>query len=326
MSRPLAPTMVRALSLALDRPAATRYEVVAQFAHQYSIVALCLALGVSRSGFYAWRGRRSRPLEENPRAGATEALRVAIRACHARSRGTYGSPRVYADLVAQGIRCSRRRVARLMASLALRGCRRNGHRARSATRSGPALRKPAPDLVRRAFAVDAVAHIDRVWVADTTAIRTGEGWLHCAVVLDLRSRRVVGWSMSDILDATLTGDALRMALRRRRPRHGQGLIHHSDRGSTYTAASFQALLHEAGIACSMGRLGTCLDNAVAETFFATLKVELVHRRRWATRAAAIQEIFAYVETWYNPYRRHGSLGYVSPVAFEAATSLPVPAA
>jgi transposase InsO family protein len=260
VNRALAPTMVRALSTTLDHPAASGYEVVDQFAHQCSIVALCLALGVSRSGFYAWRSRRSRHREENPRAGVTEALRVAIRACHARSRGTYGSPRVYADLVAQGIRCSRRHVARLMASLAL------------------------------------------------------------------RSRRVVGWSMSDILDATLTGDALRMALGRRRPHHVQGLNHHSDRGSTYTAASFQALLREAGITCSMGRPGTCLDNAVAETFFATLKVELVHRRRWSTQAKAVSAIFAYVETWYCSHWRHGILGYVSLVAFEAATSLPAPAA
>ena len=168
------------------------------------------------------------------------------------------------------------------------------------------------------LAVSGISRTNHIWVADTTAIRTGEGWLHLAVVIDLRSRRVVGWGASAVLDATLTGNALRMALHRRRPVRGQELVHHSDRGSTYTAWAFQALLRQAGITCSMGRPGTCLDNAVAETFFATLKVELIHRRPWPSRADVFQAIFDYVETWYNPHRRHGSLGYLSPVAFEAS--------
>ena len=162
-------------------------------------------------------------------------------------------------------------------------------------------------------------------MADTTAIRTGEGWLHLAVIIDLRSRRVVGWGPSAVLDATLTGNALRMALHRRRPAtgdrqgaRGQERVHHTDRGSTSTAWAFQALLRPAGITCSMGRPGTCLDNAVAETFFATLKVALIHRSPWPSRADVVQAIFDYVETWYNPHRRHGSLGYLSPVAFEAS--------
>ena len=166
-----------------------------------------------------------------------------------------GSARVYSDLVAHGIRCSRRRVSRLMAGLALCGCLRNGQCARSTNRTGPAHCKPALDLVRRAFAVDAVAHIEHVWVADTAAISAGEGWPHRAVVLDLRSRRVVGWSMFDALVAILTGDAFRMALGRRRPHHGLGLIHYYDPGSTYTAASLQARLREAEIACSVGPHG-----------------------------------------------------------------------
>lgn len=317
--------MVANLPVAASLPVAMRYEVVARLACRWPVTSLCMAMGASRSGYHAWRGRRARLALENPRAVTTEALCVAIRECHARSHGTYGSPRVHADLVAQGIRCSRRRIADLMARLALRGCRRNGRRVRTATRSGLARAMPAPDLVRRAFAVGVVPHVDRIWVADTTAIHTGEGWLHLAVVLDLRSRRVVGWSMSDVLDATLTRDALRMALRGRRPQPDQGLVHHSDRGSTSTATVFQAELRAAGISCSMGRPGTCLDNAVAETFFATLKVELVHRHRWPTRAAAIHAIFAYVEAWYNPYRRHRSLGYLSPVAFEAAHAPPASA-
>ena len=260
-------------------------------------------MGVSRSGYYAWKDRLRRLAAANPRRVASDALCVAIQHCHARSRGTYGSPLIHADLVAHGIRCSRRCVARLMAGLHLRGCRRNGRRARPGARGvgAPARALPAPDLVRRAFAVSGISRTNHIWVADTTAIRTGEGW-----------------GASAVLDATLTGNALRMALHRRRPVTGRELVHHSDRGSTSTAWAFQALLRQAGITCSMERPGTCLDNAVAETFFATLKVELIHRSPWPSRADVVQAIFASVETWYKPHRRHGSLGYLSPVAFEAS--------
>ena len=280
-----------------DLPTRLRFASVARLASRWPVATLCQAMGVSRSGYYAWKDRLRRLADANPRRVASDALCVAIQHCHARSRGTYGSPRIHADLIAHGIRCSRRRVARLMTGLRLRGCRRNG---------------------RRAFAVSGISRTNHIWVADTTAIRTGEGWLHFAVVIDLRSRRVVGWGASAVLDATLTGNALRMALHRRRPARGQELVHHSDRGSTYTAWAFQALLRQAGITCSMGRPGTCLDNAVAETFFATLKVELIHRSPWPTRADVVQAIFASVETWHTPHRRHGSLGYLSPVAFEAS--------
>ena len=239
------------------------------------------------------------PRSRQPAPGGLECVVRAIQDCHAGSRGTYGSPRIHADLVAHGIRCSRRRVARLTGVWARRAV-------------------PAPDLVRRAFAVSGISRTNHVWVADTTAIRTGEGWLHLAVVIDLRSRRVVGWEASATLDASVTGNALRMALHRWRPVTGRELVHHSDPGSTSTAWAFQALLRQAGITCSMGRPATCLDNAVAETFFATLKVELIHRRPWPSRADVVQAIFASVETWYNPHRRHGSLGYLSPVAFEAS--------
>ena len=303
-----------------DLPTPLRFASVARLASRWPVATLCQRMGVSRSGYYAWSDRLRRLADANPRRVASDALCVAIQDCHARSRGTYGSPRIHADLIAHGIRCSRRRVARLMAGLRLRGCRRNGRRARPGARGmgAPARALPAPDLVRRAFAVSGISRTNHIWVADTTAIRTGEGWLHLAVVIDLRSRRVVGWGASAVLDATLTGNAVRMALHRRRPARGQELVHHSDRGSTYTAWAFQALLRQAGITCSMGRPGTCLDNAVAETFFATLKVELIHRNPWPTRADVVQAIFDYVETWYNPHRRHGSLGYLSPVAFEAS--------
>jgi transposase InsO family protein len=249
---------------------------------------------------------------------ASDALCVAIQDCHARSRGTYGSPRIHADLIAHGIHCSRRRPAdgRPPPAGLPAPCRRARAGARGA--SAPARALPAPDLVRRAFAVSGISRTNHVWVADTTAIRTGEGWLHLAVVIDLRSRRVVGWGASAVLDATLTGNAVRMALHRRRPARGQELVHHSDRGSTYTARAFQALLRQAGITCSMGRPGTCLDNAVAETFFATLKVELIHRNPWPTRAdGAGCATFRHSRRWLGP-RRHGSLGNLSPVAFEAS--------
>ncbi len=267
---------------------------------------LCRMLGVSRSGYYAWR---SRPPSKRSREDV--ALTEKIREVHERSRGTYGYPRVHAELRALGIGCGRRRVARLMREAGLRGCLR-GRRKRTTRRDRTAV--PAPDLVRRKFAATAP---DRLWLADITYVKTDEGFLHLAFLLDAHSRRVVGWSMASHLKTELVVDALEMAIWRRRP--AAGLIHHTDRGSQYTALSFGKRLEEVGIVPSMGRTGSALDNAMAESFVSTLKAELVDRHRFPTREAARVAIFEYIEGFYNRVRRHSSLGYESPVDHEATT-------
>ena len=238
-------------------------------------------------------------------------LTEKIREVHERSRQTYGYPRVHAELRALGVGCGRRRVARLMREAGLRGCLRG--RSRRTTRRDPRA-TPAPDLVARDFRASAP---DRLWLADITYVKTGEGFLHVAFVLDAHSRRIVGWSMASHLRTELVVDALEMALWRREP--GAGLVHHTDRGSQYTALSFGKRLEEVGIVPSMGRVGSALDNAMAESFVSTLKAELVDRHRFPTRAAARVAIFEYVEGFYNRARRHSSLGYESPEDYEAAT-------
>ena len=232
------------------------------------------------------------------------ALTESIQEIHLRSRETDGYPRVHAELRALGDRCARRRVARLMREAGLRGCLR-GRRKRTTRRDRGAV--PAPDLVRRKFAAAAP---DRLWLADITYVATAEGFLRLAFVLDAHSRRVVGWSMAEHLRTELVVDALEMAVWRRKP--GAGLIHHTDRGSQYTALSFGKRLEEVGIVPSMGRTGSALDNAMAESFVSTLKAELVDRHRFPTREAARVAIFEYIEGFYNRVRRHSSLGYKSP--------------
>ncbi len=277
----------------------------AEKAH-YPVAMLCRMLGVSKSGYYSWRGR---PPSNRSRQDA--ALTEKIREVHTRSRETYGYPRVHAELRSLGIGCGRRRVARLMRVAGLRGCMRG--KKRRTTRSDP-LAAPAPDLLRRDFVA---GEPNKVWLADITYIPTREGFLYLAFILDTHSRRIVGWSMNSHMRTELVVDALEMAVWRRKP--SVGLIHHTDRGSQYTALSFSKRLEEVGIVPSMGRTGTALDNAMAESFVATLKTELVHRRRFPDRQVARSAIFEYLEGFYNRRRLHSALSYQSPMNYEEAT-------
>ena len=296
-----------------DAGEASPFEVVRRLAREWPVTAACEAVGVSRSGYYAWRERTADGTRKDG-SRARDRLREAIRATFEASKGTYGSPRVHASLKAAGTRCSRRRVAGLMREAGLRATRTRGPR-RARPRAG-ATAPPVPALVRRCFRPADVGAPDRAWHADVTSIRTREGWLHLAVVLDAFSRRVLGWATGTAVDADLVVEAFEMALHRRRP--ARGVIHHSDRGSPYASDRFQARAGRAGVVRSMGRAGTCLDNAVVESFFATMKAELVRRQSWRTRGELAHALFAYVEAWYNRHRLHGTLGYLSPVAFEEA--------
>jgi putative transposase len=280
-----------------------KFEFIEAEKASFPVAFMCVRLEVSSSGFYAWRKRppSSRALED-------DRLLQEIRAAHAESHGRYGSPRVHRELAAKGIHVNKHRVARLMRENGLRGRRRR--RFRHTTDSNHAM-PIAPNTLARDFTADAP---NEVWVTDITYIPTREGWLYLAAILDLYSRRVVGWSMSDRITRQLTLDALMMALRARAP--ATGLVHHSDRGSQYASADYRAALAIAGIECSMSRKGDCWDNAVAESFFATLKTELVHDTDWITRAEARSAIFEYLEVFYNRQRRHSSIGYVSPEEFE----------
>jgi putative transposase len=272
----------------------------------YPVSVLCRVLKVSRSGYYDWQDR---PLSKTARENA--ALTEQVIEIHERSRRTYGYPRVHAELRALGVRCSRKRVARLMQKAGLQGCIR-GRRKRTTRRDEHAV--PAPDLVRRNFAA---ASPNRLWTADITYVHTQEGFLYLAFILDVYSRRVVGWSMANHLRTELVVDALEMALWRRKP--DVGLIHHTDRGAQYTALSFGKRLEEAGIVPSMGRAGSALDNAISESFVASLKTELLYRHRFLTREAARTAVFDYIEGFYNRVRRHSSLGYLSPADYEQTT-------
>ena len=286
-----------------------RYRFVAAEAARHAVALLCRLVEVSRSGDYARRGRGA-----SARAAADDALRPRIAAIYTTSRGTYGSPRVHADLRAAGVTCGRRRVARLMRAAGLRGC--HGRRRTIRTTVADRAARPAPDRVERAFAPAQVGALGRLWLADISYVATHEGWRYLAVVLDAFSRRVVGWAMADHLRAALVVDGLAMASGNRRPE--AGLVHHSDRGCQYTSLAFGAALREAGILPSMGAVGDCYDNAVAESFFATRKVELLHRQLWVTRRAAQLAIFASIEVWSNRRRRHSTLGYRSPLEHEQA--------
>jgi putative transposase len=270
----------------------------------FPVAVLCKVLSVSRSGYYAWRDR---PPSRRNRQDA--ALIAKIYEIHQRSRETYGSPRIHAELRSIGIRCGRKRVAKLMRKEGLRGCIR-GRRKCTTRRDRRAL--PAEDLVGRDFAATAP---DRLWTADITYVSTDEGFVYLAFVLDAYSRRlVVGWAMESHLRTELVLDALQMAVWRRKP--APGLIHHSDQGVQYTSVSFAKRLEQVGIIPSMGRVGSALDNAISESFVATLKSELVSRVRFPSRQAAKTAIFEYLEAFYNRYRLHSALGYKSPVAFE----------
>ena len=271
----------------------------------YPIATMCRLLGVSASGYHAWQERRP-----SPRARADAALLDRIRQIHVTSQGTYGAPRIHAELAAEGTHVGRKRVARLMRAASLAGVSRR--RWTSTTRRDTRAR-PAPDLVDRDFSAD---RPDRLWVADITYVPTWAGFLYLAVVLDAFSRRVVGWAMANNLRTQLVLDALDMALGQRRP---DDVVHHSDQGSQYTSIAFGNRCREAGVRPSMGSVGDAYDNALCESFFATLECELIDRRRFRSQAEARMAVFTFVEGWYNPRRRHSALGYLSPVDYERRT-------
>jgi putative transposase len=279
------------------------YRLIEAEKTSFPVQFMCRMLGVSRSGYYDWRERPS-----SARNRADAALTERIREIYERSRHTHGSPRVHAELRALGTRCGRKRVERLMRKAGLQGCMRG--RTRGTTRRSKSA-APAEDLVKRDFAS---TRADKVWVADITYVATREGFLYVAFILDVYSRRVVGWAMEDHLRTEIVVDALQMAVWRRKP--APGLVHHSDQGVQYTALSFAQRLREVGITPSMGRSGTALDNAMAESFVSTLKAELVSNLEFPTRQAAKTAIFDYLETFYNTRRLHSSLGYRSPADFE----------
>ena len=268
----------------------------------YPVATMCRVLGVSRSGYYAWRKRP--PLE---RAKADAELLEKIEAIHERSHGTYGSPRIHAEFRAQGIRVGRKRVARLMREAGLRGVSRR-RSVRTTVRSEDA--RPAPDLIERDFSVTAP---DELWVADITYVPTWAGFLYLAVVIDAYSRRVVGWSMKSHLRTDLVLEALNMALWQRRP---EEVIHHSDQGTQYTSIAFGLRCREAGVRPSMGSVGDAYDNALCESFFASLECALLERRSLRTRAEAKMAVFEYIEGFYNPHRRHSAIDYHSPISYE----------
>ena len=279
---------------------------MARHARVWPLAWQCAAFGVSRSGYYEWRTR-----DESPRAKHTRDIVAAIRASFVMSDRTYGSPRIWRELRAQGLHVGERRVARLM--------RKNQLVARARRRRWPkdAVDRPthalAPNVLDRHFEAPAP---NQRWSADFTYLWTDEGWLYVAVVLDLYSRYVVGWSMQASMTSRLVSDALIMALwRRGRP---QNVLHHSDQGSQYASEDFQRQLADHGIACSMSRRGNCWDNAATESFFSTMKTERTDRRRYHTRDEARADVFNYIEQFYNPRRRHSTLGYLSPAEYERA--------
>jgi len=285
-----------------------RYRFIQAEKAQYPVEVLCRVMAVARSGFYAWCHR---PLSR--RTQQNQALLAQIREAHRDSDGSYGSPRIHRDLQAHGLRISRHRVARLMRCHGIRGVcrRRTAWRVRT---TPPAV--VAANVLQRDFLA---AQPNQKWAGDITYVATREGWLYLAVLVDLYSRRIVGWAMAERLTTDLTTTALTMALQQRSVEGG--LLHHSDRGSQYAAVGYRHQLTVRGIQCSMSRPGNCWDNAVVESFFATLKTELIHRQRFQTRQEAQSAIFTYVEGFYNRRRRHSTLGYLSPAEFERRASL-----
>jgi putative transposase len=269
---------------------------------KHAVATMCRLFGVSPSGFYAWQKR-----PPSSRTRADEALLERIRQIHDRSRGTYGVPRIHAEFLAEGIRVGRGRIARLMREAGLTGVsRRRGARTTIRDRAGRAV----PDLVDRQFTA---TEPNRLWVADITYIPTWAGFLYLSVVIDAWSRRVVGWSMANHLRTELVLDALEMALWQRRPSE---VIHHSDQGCQYTSIAFGLRCREANVRPSTGSVGDAYDNAMCESFFATLECELLDRTRFRTQTEARMAVFEFIEGWYNPHRRHSALDYDSPIAYE----------
>lgn len=286
-----------------------RYAFIGEYHQEYSVKTMCRALGVSESGYYAWRKR-----QPGQRQVENERLTEQIREVFQLGRQVYGSPRVHAELRAQGIRCGKHRVAQLMQRAGLQAIHKRQRRVRTtdSKHSDPI----APNLLARDFTAPAP---NKKWLTDITGIWTAQGWLYLAVVLDVYSRLVVGWAMAPHREESLVEDALWMALGRRRPL--DDLLHHSDRGSQYTSLAYQSVLTRFHIQVSMSGKGNCYDNAMLESFFSSLKTECVHRSPYQSRSEAQASIFEWIEIFYNQQRRHSSLGYVSPVAYEQQTCL-----
>ena len=269
---------------------------------EFPVTTRCDVLGVSTSGFYAWRRR-----EPSARDKKDRELTKVIKEIHQFSRGTYGSPRILAELKDMGISIGKDRVSRLMRQAGLRGVSR---RKRPTTTVQSQRARPAPDLVERVFEADGP---DQLWVADITYVPTDSSFLYLAVELDAYSRRIVGWSMAPHLKTQLVVDALEMVTEKRQPTE---VIHHSDQGCQYTSLAFGKRCRQEGVRPSMGSVGDCYDNAMCESFFATLECELIERKRFANHAEAKRELFSFIEGWYNPHRRHSSLGQQSPIHYE----------
>ena len=283
-----------------------KYACLTLYRGAFPVRLMCRVLEVAPSGYYAWRRRPT-----CAHAIADERLLLHVRATHTDSDGSYGAPRVHRDLRNAGIRVGKKRIARLMRTDGLVGtpARPRIPRTTDSTHAFPI----APNMLARRFDVNGV-EVNRVWVSDLTYVPTRQGWAYLAVVLDLASRRVVGWAVGDSLAAELALDALQMALDERQP--APGLVHHSDRGVQYACTVYRERLAAHGVDVSMSRRGNCYDNAVAESFFATLERELIDRRDWPTRAEAARAIFDYIATWYNTRRLHSTLNYQSPAAYE----------
>jgi putative transposase len=281
-----------------------KFQFVAKYEGKYPISRICVLLDISRSGYYAWKNRKP-----NQREHVNQAMLDHIRRIHKMYRKAYGSPRVYLQLKSEGYSCNRKKVARLMRQDGLRGQRK--YRRVITTNSNHSF-PVAPNLLNRDFHAEKP---NQKWVGDITYIPTAEGWLYLASVLDLFSRKIVGWEMSDQIDADLVEKALRMALYRRQPDFG--LLHHSDRGSQYASHQIRNILAANRVQVSMSRRGDCYDNAVMESFFGTLKNEWVHHQKYQTRSQARTDIFSYIEGFYNTVRLHSTLGYLSPNQFEA---------
>ena len=276
-----------------------KYQFIRRHSKEHPVVRLCEVLEVSTSGYYDWLDR-----PESPRRKENRRLSQRVRHFHRLSRGIYGSPKIHRDMVADGNDCSRPRVARLMQKAQIQSKLR---RKFVTTTDSKATTQPAPDKLKRQFIT---ASPNEAWVSDTSFIATREGWLYLAVMLDLYSRQIIGWSMSAKNNTDLVEEALKMALKRREKT--KGVIVHSDQGNTYASSRYRQLLQENDMHCSMSRKGECLDNAVAESFFGSLKNELVHHQDYRTRAEARQSIFEYIEIFYNRYRRHATLNYMTP--------------
>lgn len=281
-----------------------KFRFIEKHKNKYPVGRICALLGVSRSGYYAWKNRKP-----SQRDQINQALIDHIRRIHRMSRKAYGSPRVYVQLRKQGYRCNQKTVARLMRQDGIKGQRR--YRKVITTNSNHKF-PTASNVLNREFTADGP---NQKWVADITYVPTEEGWLYVAGVLDLFSRKIVGWNMSSQIDATLVERALRMALYQRHP--GKGLLHHSDRGVQYASHQVRDILAANQIQVSMSGTGNCYDNAVIESFWGTLKNEWVHHQKYKTRSQARTDIFGYIEGFYNTVRLHSTLGYLSPSEFEA---------